>query len=83
MLPLDIEKVIMNCDYCGTDHYGKPCPRRKREREERDKEQQHNEKVAYVLGVLESLERINREEPLPRAETHEERFKRLRLMSGV
>eukprot|EP00961_Rhodomonas_salina_P038020 511051-Rhodomonas_salina.1 len=76
----------MNCDYCGTDHHGKPCPRRKRECEERDKEQQHNEKVARetcVRGVLESLERINREEPLPCRETHEERFKRLHLMSGV
>eukprot|EP00961_Rhodomonas_salina_P235799 3186905-Rhodomonas_salina.1 len=51
VLPLDIEKEVMNCDYCGTDHYGKPCPRRKCEREECDKEQQHNEKVARETYV--------------------------------
>jgi len=88
VLPLDVEKVIMNCDYCGTDHYGKPCPKRKREREEREIEHQRLEKElqqAYARSEEHRLKFIREQEE--RRGVHDEpapaRLKRLRQEWGM
>mmetsp|Transcript_5080 Transcript_5080/g.7615 ORF Transcript_5080/g.7615 Transcript_5080/m.7615 type:complete len:216 (-) Transcript_5080:58-705(-) len=88
VLPPDVITAVMACDYCGTEHDQKPCPKRKREREEREIEHQRLEKElqqAYARSEEHRLKFIREQEE--RRGVHDEpapaRLKRLRQEWGM